>query len=206
MEDEFRNSPNSPCRLSGASQPNCLNPPSPVKPRVLLSKRTWQPTNQNAHRFSGCARTNPSLSLYPKRPGTSRQTSFGSLPAARPAGPAAVPARGPGPAVTGERGMRSAEPPLPEPPGLRSPGPALPTPQGPRAAPQLCGHTAALRGRGREPRAPRPPRQRRGGRAPGAPAAQSRHREPEEEEEEGGGGRGRQGKKKPLPEFCSRSC
>lgn len=58
MEDEFRNSPNSLCRLCGASQPKCLNPPSPVTPRVSLPKKNLAANKPNRASFLGlCSST-----------------------------------------------------------------------------------------------------------------------------------------------------
>lgn len=141
---EWTQKQNSLCTLSGASQPNCLNPPSPVKPRVLLLKTTWPPTNQTADRFSGSARTHKSL--HPNK----QTDKFRVPPRTSPGGTRVYPRTGgqgwrsPGSPGAGRRAQPGSGRLSPASPGLRSPGAAaLPPRRVPGPPLQLCGDTAA---------------------------------------------------------------
>lgn len=171
MEDQFRNSPNSPCRLPGASTtPNCLKPTKSCQTPSSAFKENLAANKPHRGSFlTHCSKA----PLYPK--GSDKPVDKFRLPprpspggtrgCARSGGQHRDSTGAPRGAPAPGAALSPAAPPLP---GLRSPGPAAPAQEGPRAARGSAGT-----------RQRRPPGHR-------VPAAA-------EEGRAGGGGRGKAG-------------
>lgn len=182
MEDQFTNSPNSLCRHSGASTtPNCLKPTESCQTPSSALKENLAANKPKRGSFLKLCSTAP---LYPK--GSDKPADKFRLPP-RPSPPGTR-----GCARTGGQHRR---PPGSPRAGSRAQPRGTAAPRAPRAAePRPCGSPPR--------RVPGPPAALRGhGSACPEGTASPRRPRRGEPEEEGG----RQGKK-PLPEFCCRSC